>query len=175
MRPRASFSVLVTKGQDGWVTAVNGALPLCACTLLYQPPPGMVPGSMLVRGAGPQMRGFVTLMERRSDKRVSAVLLVSVSGVDVAGYPFTVVGQTLNFSQEGARLGKIQARVKCGDEVSIEYRGNRACFVIIWMGPPHSIVEGQLGLKSLEPTEKLWASELQQRDAARDEFVLARR
>ena len=86
--------------------------------------------------------------------------LLTVSGVDVAGQPFTVTAHTFDFTRSTVRLDNIPAKVRCGDEVTIEYRGNRACFVIRWLGPLHSTVEGQLGLECLDTLANLWPEHL---------------
>jgi hypothetical protein len=109
-------------------------------------------------------------MGKRFQARNKAVLPVRVSGVDAAGREFSVFGHTLDFHSSGARLGKIQAEVKLGSEVTVQYRNNKARFIVRWVGPANTAVQGQLGLECLEPSRDLWPLESQSRPPVMDDF-----
>lgn len=112
--------------------------------------------------------------ERRMEKpfriRSKAVLPVRISGVDTAGREFSVFGHTLDFHASGARLGKIQPNVKCGDELTIQYRSNKVRFVVRWIGPAESAVHGQLGIECLEAGKDLWPLQTEQKSAGVDDY-----
>jgi len=95
---------------------------------------------------------------------------VRVAGVDAAGREFSVFGHTLDFHSSGARLGKIQAEVRLGSEVTVQYRNNKARFVVRWLGPANTAVHGQLGLECLEPGRDLWPLESQTKPQTIDDF-----
>ena len=109
-------------------------------------------------------------MGSRFQKRHKAVLPIKVSGVDASGREFTVFGHTLDINTSGARLGKIQAEVKRGDELTLQYRNNKVRFLIRWIGPAETPVQGQLGLECLEPTKDLWPLETNAAPPGIDDF-----
>jgi hypothetical protein len=107
-------------------------------------------------------------MGKRFQTRNKAVLPVRVSGVDAAGREFSVFGHTLDFHSSGAKLGKIQAEVKLGSEITVQYRNNKARFRVRWIGPANTAVHGQLGLECLETARDLWPLESQQKSGIDD-------
>jgi hypothetical protein len=111
-------------------------------------------------------------MGNRFQKRNKAVLPIKVSGVDTGGREFTVFAHTLDINTSGARLGKIQPQVKCGDELTLHYRNNKVRFVVRWIGPSETAVQGQLGLECLEPTKDLWPLEASTAPPGIDDFEI---
>jgi hypothetical protein len=109
-------------------------------------------------------------MGKRFQKRNKAVLPVRVSGVDANGREFSVLGHTLDFHSSGARLGKIQALLKCGDEITVHYRNNKVRFIVRWIGPAETPVQGQLGLECIEPAKEMWPLEVQPTSPVIDDF-----
>lgn len=108
-------------------------------------------------------------MGRRIQKRNRAVLPVRVIGTDVHGRPFQEIAHTLDFNPGGARLGKIVAQVRPGAELAIQYRNHRGRFIVRWIGPPNTAVEGQIGVEVLEPGRLMWP-QVDEPEVAGDEF-----
>jgi hypothetical protein len=95
-------------------------------------------------------------MGKRFQKRIRVVLPVRILGTDSSGKAFSVVGHTLDVDIAGARLGRLSARVQLGDELTLQYKSNRARFLVRWVGPPRTAVEGQVGLECLDSARHLW-------------------
>ncbi len=84
------------------------------------------------------------------------MLPVRILGTDPTGRTFNEVGHTLDVNGAGVRLGKLTTGVKPGDELILQYRSNRGRFLVRWVGPPRSAVEGQVGLECLDSGRQMW-------------------
>ena len=79
------------------------------------------------------------MIERRSQPRVRIALRVNVSGLDAGCEGFSESVLATNLSQSGALLTRVQAELRCGDLVVIEYGKRQAHFRIVW------VLDGAIG------------------------------
>ena len=63
---------------------------------------------------------------------------------------------TLDFSNTSARLGGLATLLVPGEVVEIQNGSARGKFQVFWMGPSGSPMEGQAGMRSLEPKKSIW-------------------
>jgi hypothetical protein len=73
------------------------------------------------------------MMERRKEPRTRLSLPVTVSGTDAEGERFTMNVRATSLSRSGALLRGIEAELRCGDLLAVEYEGRRADFRIVWV------------------------------------------
>ena len=86
-------------------------------------------------------------MGTRKHPRVKMVLPIRIAGCDADGKAFSMLSHTLDFSRHGARLGGVQASLRVGDEITVEYKRNRGRFKVRWMDATRK----QVGAENLEP------------------------
>ena len=94
-------------------------------------------------------------MGRRHEPRMTMRLPVTVSGVDVAGQPFTLPANVSEVSNLGARLEGV-GRLRAGATITVAYRKNQGQFRIVWLGQPGTQWEGQIGLENLDPAKHVF-------------------
>ena len=99
-------------------------------------------------------------MGRRREKRASVTLPVKVYGTDDQGHPFVQSATTLNVSLGGLRLNGIGCIRGAGGLVSVEHRNRRGDFRVVWVGENGTSIEGQIGLRSLNPDNFIFPIEL---------------
>lgn len=63
---------------------------------------------------------------------------------------------TLDFSYTSARLGGLATLLVPGEVVEIKHGSARGKFQVFWMGPSGSAMEGQAGMRNLEPAKSIW-------------------
>lgn len=73
------------------------------------------------------------MIERRKEPRTRLSLPVTVSGRDADGEPFTTHVEATSLSRSGALLRGIEAELRCGDLLTVEYEGRKADFRIVWV------------------------------------------
>jgi hypothetical protein len=73
------------------------------------------------------------MIERRKEPRIRLSLPVTVSGRDAEGEHFTTNVQATSLSRSGALLRGIEAELRCGDVLTVEYKGHKADFRIVWV------------------------------------------
>jgi hypothetical protein len=66
------------------------------------------------------------------------------------------LAQTLDVSESSARLGGLSMLLEPGEIVTVQHRELRARFQVFWMGSPQTSMEGQAGLRGLEPHNPIW-------------------
>jgi hypothetical protein len=72
-------------------------------------------------------------MERRKEPRTRLTLPVTVSGRNADGEPFTTIVNATSLSRSGALLRGVEAELRCGDVLTLEYEGHTADFRIVWV------------------------------------------
>jgi hypothetical protein len=92
----------------------------------------------------------------RRETRLYLRLPVRICGVDVRGKVFEQDATTLDVTPTGVRLQGITHDVKLGGIVNIQHRGNKANFKVRWVGMPNTALQGQVGLKLIEPEMMNW-------------------
>ena len=73
------------------------------------------------------------MIERRKELRTRLSLPVIVSGRDTDGERFTATVQATSLSRSRALLRGIEAELRCGDVLTVEYKGHKADFRIVWV------------------------------------------
>ena len=67
-----------------------------------------------------------------------------------------LTAHTLDLSDASARLGGIATPLVLGEVVELQNGSARGKFQVFWMGPSGSAMEGQAGMRSLEPGNPIW-------------------
>jgi hypothetical protein len=98
---------------------------------------------------------------RSREKRIKIRVGVHVSPParpDRAWYAHTV-----DISSRGARLANSGAWVKLGEFLDVRYGPREAIFRVVWIGPPSTPTEGNVGLECLSPETNIWDLDLSAR------------
>jgi hypothetical protein len=83
--------------------------------------------------------------------------------------PVTVIRQngqekqlahTLDLTEISARLGGLCSLLEPGEVIDIQRGAIRAKFQVFWMGAPGSAMEGQAGVRTVEPNKNIWGINL---------------
>jgi hypothetical protein len=99
---------------------------------------------------------YQQVMSTRKSPRVSKKMPVRIFGMDSAGKPFSSAAETLDVSPSGARLvGVYQFNVP-GETIGLEIKGKKGRFVVVWVGKKGTKVEGQVGIRSVQPVSTVW-------------------
>ena len=93
---------------------------------------------------------------RWREQRLATELPVRVRGHDSVGNSFLLETQTLNVSRRGVRLECLSAVRGEGDTVELQHGREKARFEVIWLGPPGTPFDNQVGLRALEPAKNIW-------------------
>jgi hypothetical protein len=70
---------------------------------------------------------------------------------------------TVDISSRGARLANSGAWVKLGEFLDVRYGPREAIFRVVWIGPPSTPTEGNVGLECLSPETNIWDLDLSAR------------
>ena len=95
-------------------------------------------------------------MDRRRQQRVFVDLPVRIWGLDVHSRPFTQAASLRTISGRGATLQAVDAQLKPGDTVDVQYEGTKAQFRIVWCGKTGTPMQGEIGIENLSAEIKLW-------------------
>jgi hypothetical protein len=82
--------------------------------------------------------------------------LVKVFGSDTEGNPFQQTAYAWDVSRWGARIDGIHCLRQTGQLVDIQYKGQTAKFLVVWMGKPGTKEQGHVGLKNLVPERNIF-------------------
>jgi hypothetical protein len=94
-------------------------------------------------------------MDRRRQQRVFVDLPVRIWGLDVHSRPFTQAASLRTISGRGATLQAVDAQLKPGDTVDVQYEGTKAQFRIVWCGKTGTPMQGEIGcLHCVAPTSQ---------------------
>lgn len=95
-------------------------------------------------------------MDRRRQQRVFVDLPVMIWGMDTHSRPFTQPASLRTISGRGATLQGVDAQLKPGDIVDLQYEGAKAQFRVVWLGKPGTEMQGEVGLENLSADTQLW-------------------
>ena len=95
-------------------------------------------------------------MGKRREPRKAIEVPVRIFGTDSAGKVFSARAATIDVSQNGAKLGGVQAKLKLDEIIGLTCGKNKVHFKVKWIGVPGTPSEGQLGLLNLTPQKPLW-------------------
>jgi hypothetical protein len=98
---------------------------------------------------------------RSREKRVKIRLAVRVS--PLARPDVYWEANTVDISSRGARLANSGDRVKLGEFLDVRYGPREAIFRVVWIGPPGTPTEGNVGLECLSPETNIWDLDLSTR------------
>lgn len=70
------------------------------------------------------------------------------------------LAHTLDVTEGSARLGGLNFLLEAGEVIEIKRGPLRARFEVVWMGAPGSPLDGQAGIRSLEPGKSIWGVDL---------------
>jgi hypothetical protein len=98
----------------------------------------------------------MTTMDRRREHRISVDLPITISGKDANSQPFTQAASLRTVSGRGATLQGVNAKLKPGDVVDLQYQGTKAQFRVVWQGQPGTEMQGEVGVENLSADVQLW-------------------
>ena len=99
---------------------------------------------------------IVELMDRRRQQRVVVDLPVRIWGLDAHSRPFSAPASLRNISGRGATLQGVDAQLKPGDLIDVQYDGAQAQFRVVWLGRRGTDMQGEVGIENLSPDLPLW-------------------
>ena len=70
------------------------------------------------------------------------------------------LAHTLDITETSARLGGLNLLLEPGEVIEIRRGAIKARFEVAWMGAPASALDGQAGIRSLEPNKDIWGVDL---------------
>src|ERR1051326_4689171 len=83
-------------------------------------------------------------------KVVLAVTIIRRNGQE------KILAHTLDLTENSARLGGLATPLEPGEIIEMQRGEERAKFQVFWMGAPGSAMNGQAGVRSLEPCRPFW-------------------
>lgn len=97
-------------------------------------------------------------------------------------FPVTIVrasgerqlAHTLDVTAISARLAGLNRMLQPGEIIELQRGGRKAKFRVYWMGEPETRLEGQAGVRGLDPAKSIWSIHLpgDEPDVAADTFHL---
>ncbi len=99
-------------------------------------------------------------MDRRRNRRVTALLPVRTWGVDVHGQPFAQLARAKNISPKGAVIQGMLYTMKVGETLHIQIGEQQAEFRVVWVGAIGTSKQGELGIEAITPQSRIWDIDL---------------
>src|SRR5579871_2833327 len=87
-------------------------------------------------------------------KMVLPVMVIRQGGKDKQ------LAHTLDLTEVSARLGGLVSLLEPGEIIEIQRGAVKAKFQVFWMGAPGSAMQGQAGVRSIEPNKNIWGISL---------------
>jgi hypothetical protein len=87
--------------------------------------------------------------------------------MDVNGHPIMETARTVNISRHGVVLEWLRSRINPGEVVSLQYKGRKVRYRVVWAAEAEAETVGQLGLEQINLKDDLWQHDLPP-DAGRD-------
>jgi hypothetical protein len=63
---------------------------------------------------------------------------------------------TLDVSRSGARLARVKGLQEPGQFIAVRRKTSEARFRVVWIGPPRTPYEGQVGVECVDPDKIIW-------------------
>ena len=95
-------------------------------------------------------------MVKRTEPRLTQEAAVRIFGMDAQGHPIHLAATTMDISKSGARLKGIRCWDFPGEIIGVRHGMEKARFRIVWVGPPGTPVDGQIGLLCVEVGRYIW-------------------
>jgi hypothetical protein len=67
---------------------------------------------------------------------------------------------TLDVTETSARLGGLRMLLETGEVIEVQRGGRKAKFEVYWMGAPGTELEGQAGVRGVDPMKSIWSIHL---------------
>ena len=88
-------------------------------------------------------------------KQAQHVLNVRVLGMDANGHPIRQDAWTVNISRTTLVIGGLAASVNVGEVLSLQFKGRKVRYRVVWTGEVGTSKAGQLGLEQINPQDDL--------------------
>jgi hypothetical protein len=87
------------------------------------------------------------------------------------------LAHTLDVTEISARLGGLNMMLESGEIIEIQRGARKAKFQVYWMGAPGTELEGQAGIRGIDPGKSIWSAHLppDQPDVVSDTLHLRRK
>jgi len=95
-------------------------------------------------------------MDRRRNRRVTALLPVRIWGVDGEGLPFSQVARAKNISSNGAVLQGMLHTMKAGELLHLKLGQHQAEFRVVWVGKLGTCRQGEVGIETIPSEPNIW-------------------
>src|ERR1700756_4250750 len=70
------------------------------------------------------------------------------------------LAHTLDVTETSARLGGLNITLEPGEVIEIQRAGVKAKFYVYWTGEPGTELEGQAGVRGVDPNKCIWSTQL---------------
>ena len=94
-------------------------------------------------------------MDRRRNRRITALLPVRIWGIDNNALPFTQLAKAKNISSSGAVIQGMLRRVRPDEIVHVQLGERKAQFRVIWSTVGKDL-KGEIGIASLPDEPSIW-------------------
>jgi hypothetical protein len=111
----------------------------------------------------------------RTEKRVSAVVPVRISGLDEDGQAISCIAHTLNVSPSGAVIAGVTLRLRAGMMIRIVRGRANSSFKVAWVGAQGTNGARQIGVEALEKVNNFWGLDHLKPVSVDDEFFGSQR
>ncbi len=95
-------------------------------------------------------------MNSLREPRVPMQLRVEIHGTDWEGNAYHENTFTANISRTGTRLNRVASLRHVGERIELRRGKEKAPYNVIWIGQAGSQVEGQVGMRLLDPVKNIW-------------------
>jgi len=95
-------------------------------------------------------------MHSLREPRVPMQLRVEIHGADWEGNAYRENTFTANISRTGTRLNRVASLRHVGERIELRRGKEKAPYSVIWIGQPGSQMEGQVGMRLLDPIKNIW-------------------
>lgn len=102
-------------------------------------------------------------MKKPREQRIPMKLAVRIWGMDAAGKVFGVDARTVDITPVSACIEGPLAFLQRGVVVGIRCGRSHARFRVVWIGQPGTSLEGQIGVRCVEPGKYIWGMALERK------------
>ncbi len=95
-------------------------------------------------------------MNSLREPRVPMQLRVEIHGTDWEGNAYREPTFTANISRTGTRLNRVASLRHVGEKIELRRGKEKAPYSVIWIGPAGSQMDGQVGMRLLDPVKNIW-------------------
>lgn len=107
----------------------------------------------------------------RLARRIHVALPIRVTYWDNASKPCLEMACTYDISESGARVTGLRNVKATGEIIAVERGRNKAFCRVVWIGEPHSELDGQIGIQCVESDRTMWEAELRDMEEVYDPIM----